>query len=290
LGDDPAGAAPPAGPQVLLGIALGLSPLVCSRRGVLLAGHADELAHAASVLGYDGVTAEDMRTRLAAVEHDRFVAALVPTPDAHKAMPPRSSWSLEIAAGGSDRPDPHDRLDRLDQCDGPDAPGQLAAAGELRLLVSPHRRNHTSPASSLVLADDTELWAAVLHHPAGAGPLPALGIDSLVRLNLQDHVACVGHPAVVVRSAGRLLTPPVTDGAPRTAWRRELVRTAGVAEVSLRLEDLFRADAVACVDPWGEVHAVVSIDDREYGERSLAKELHEHLRSCRPGTPSGTQS
>ncbi|CAN5513015.1 hypothetical protein BH10ACT3_BH10ACT3_12650 [soil metagenome] len=225
--------------RTLMGSVLGLSPAVHVTPGVLLGTQVRILAIAATSLGYTGYDAAQVAAQLEELDEPSLVA-LVPAPDSHKAMPPGEAWSVRTETFLP--------------------PSQLGAAAEpdgLRLATSPFRRNHTNPAASVQLMDDTELWAGAVRRD---------DVDATLWLNLSEHVAGVDQHALLAVVDGALVTPSPEHGAVRTAWRQAMVIDSGATEVPLGLDDLFRADAVVCLTTWGDVVAVASLDGRLVGD------------------------
>jgi branched-chain amino acid aminotransferase len=117
--------------------------------------------------------------------------------------------------------------------------------------VAAHRRNQTSPAAAIVLRDDAELRAGAVDSPE---------VDLTLWGNLADRVACVDQHALFARVDGQLVTPPLADGAPRTAWRHALLTGPGAVEAPLALPGLVATvDALALLSPWGEPAPVASL-------------------------------
>jgi len=248
---------------LLLGTELGMSPAVYVHRDELLHAHVRMLSLAADTLGYEGF--EAART-LAALEAATASSAgtvrvsLVPDPASHKAMPPGHHWSPQVEAF---TPPPMSPVD--------------SPAG-LRLATGAHRRNQTSPAAGIVLRDDAELRAGAVQDPQ---------VDLTVWGDLAGNVACVDQHALFTRSGGRLVTPPLSDAAPRTAWRHALLTGRDVAESSLPLAELSGdtpPGALVCLSPWGDPRPVASVDGRSVdidATAALVDELRERMEDLR---------
>ena len=227
---------------VLMGTALGISPACHLRGDAMLGEHLDLLADAAATLGYHGVDAPALADALGDLAGGDSVIALVPGPAAHRAAPPGDDWSLVRW------------------------PAARGAAGPIDAAVSPTPRNHLSPATGVLLLDDTEL-------SAGARAAQRAGRDGCVWVDLDGRLSCLDQGALVLRFDGRLVTPSAGCGAVRTAWRDALVRGGSLEEGELVLADLRRADSAACLQPWATVRPVARVGDLVFGDRGAAEEL-----------------
>ena len=239
---------------VRFGTSLGLSPACYTRENALLEQHVAVLERAAAALGYSGFHPEAAAESIAAVDAPAALVALVPTPLDHKAAAPGPDWILVA--------EPFAAPDR---------------AEPLRLGPSPSRRNHRSPTSSTLLLGDAELHA-------GTRSARAAGHDDVVWLNLDDVVSCIAAGTVVAEIEGSVVTPPLADGVPSTAWRTAVLDARAAVERRIDLDDLLAARAVACVWPWGSVQAVAAVDDTTYADGSLAVRLDAVLAAATRGS------
>ena len=227
---------------VLMGTALGISPACHLRGDALLAEHLALLAQAATILGYEGVDAGELRAALGEVPAGPTVVALVPGPAAHRATPPCAEWAL-VRWHGDDRP-----------------------GGPIDAALSSSPRNHLSPAAGVLLLDDTELLA-------GARGARADGRNACAWVDLDGRLSCIDQGTLVLRIDGRLVTPSAACGAIRTAWREALVTHGALDERELVLDDLRRAESAACLEPWGAVRSIARVGDVELGGPTAAEAL-----------------
>jgi len=116
-----------------------------------------------------------------------------------------------------------------------------------------------------------------------------------VMLNEQGYVAeCTGDNLFLIRE-GRLLTPPVSDGALDGITRRVILELAGdlgvpVEERSLTRYDIFTADECFLTGTAAEVIPVVSLDRREIGSGRPGEQTRRFMTAFRElagstGTP-----
>ncbi|MGB3412592.1 MAG: aminotransferase class IV [Microthrixaceae bacterium] len=223
--------------KVELGRLLGMSPAVYLRGVEQLEVQVDVLGRGAAVLGYLGFDRVQMLAELTAAvaghSEDVLVASLLPSPASHKAAPPGENWFLNI--------------------DGfePGAASETSGS-ELSLGVSPLSRNHHSPSANVLLLDDLELDLA-----------DRTGTDATLWLNSYGNVACADRSTVVIREGHAAFTPPLSDGAIESGWRRQVVASGTVVESSIPLARLLAAEGIAVLTPWGEsldVAKVVGVD------------------------------
>jgi len=90
--------------------------------------------------------------------------------------------------------------------------------------------------------------------------------DDALLLNTRGMIAEASSANVVVLDRGRLMTPPVTDGALPGTMRELLIERCDMIETPLRPEILFRAEAVFLSNSLG-LRAVTSLDGRYLGTR-----------------------
>lgn len=228
---------------IRFGTSLGISPVCHLREQLLLVRHIAVLERAAGTLGYVGFDADTVRATIAASDAPATIVALVPSPADHKAAAPGTDWTVVT-----------------EPFTAPDA------STPLRLIVSRHRRNHRSPTANALLLGDAELRA-------GTREATAAACDEVVWLQLDDAVSCIGPGVLFAEIAGRVVTPPLADGVPDSAWRGACIDRATVAEARISLDALRSATSVACLWPWGSVQAVAQIDDVTYADHSLAPTL-----------------
>ncbi len=225
---------------IRFGTSLGISPVCYTREQLLLTHHVAVLERAAETLGYVGFDPDAVRATIGASDAPGTIVALVPSPPDHKAATPGTDWT--VVAEPFAAPD---------------------VSTPLRLLVSRHRRNHHSPTANALLLGDADFRA-------GTREATAAGCDEVVWLQLDDAVSCIGPGALFAEIAGRLVTPPLGDGVPDSAWRGACVDGATVAEDHVSLAALRSATSVACVWPWGTVQTVAEIDGAPSADHSLA--------------------
>ena len=239
---------------ILFGTSLGLSPTCHLRERLLLRQHLDVLGRAAESLGYSGFTTDSAADAVTTVDTADSVVALVPTRADHRAIAAGTHWMLVTAPFTA-----------------PDA------SAPLRLGHSRHRRNQRNPTINALVLGDGEL-------AAGTREATTAGLDEVVWLNLDDHVSCIGTGALFAELDGSVVTPPLTDGVPDSAWRAECFHGTDAQEQHLGVDDLLAADSVACVWPWGTAQAVAAIDRHEYNAGALATRLTTVIATA--GSPS----
>lgn len=232
---------------ILFGTSLGLSPVCHLRERLLLVQHLDVLGRGAASLGYSSFDAGAAAEAVSSIDAPESMVALVPAPADHRAVSPGAQWTL--VAGPFSSPD---------------------ASKPLRLGVSRHRRNHHSPTINTLLLGDGELLA-------GSREATAADVDEVVWLNLDDNVSCAGSAALFAELDGRVVTSPLADGVPESAWRAACIDEIGAVELHLHVGELLAARSVACVWPWGSVQAVGAIDDTSYADTSLATRLTDSI-------------
>lgn len=258
---------------VEMGRALGISPIAYlgSPRGFPPVDPVDQLVplvEAAALLGYRGVDAEGLLSRLAEVQGDvatpladtTVFVALVPDPTSHRAAPPGERWFCHFESLGTDTADMPGRSTGLG-CD------RWGWAVDLRwphvdprrpgAVVVDQRRNRTSRVSSVLLWDDPV--ADLAHRSAvEAGAAMAILLDTVGHVagldsgTLLVELPTDGGPGASRSSRTGLVTPPLGDGAIDTVWRRTSIRSGEVVERTLDPEDLMDADRLVCVYPWGD--------------------------------------
>lgn len=150
-------------------------------------------------------------------------------------------------------------------------------AAPVRLAVSDIRRNPTSPAArhkTLAYTDNIMAMRAAI----------ASGFDDALLLSVDGKLACAPAANLFVHAGGRLVTPPVTDGAMPGVIRGWLLRTGAAAglvveEESLTLAQLQEADGVFLTNSLRILQPVTEIDGRVFpgalpdGLRSLGEAL-----------------
>ncbi|MEI6984766.1 MAG: aminotransferase class IV [Rhodospirillaceae bacterium] len=90
------------------------------------------------------------------------------------------------------------------------------------------------------------------------------GADDAILLNTKGLVAEATASNLLAVFGGRLVTPPVADGALPGIQRRAILDKAGACEASLSVSDLLRADEVISCNSLG-LHPLVSIDGHPVG-------------------------
>ncbi len=135
-----------------------------------------------------------------------------------------------------------------------------ASAGPVHaVLCTTTRRNEWSPLSRIKSLNYLDgVLARLEADRCGAG-------DALL-LNTRGVLAEASAANLLVLSGGRLLTPPVADGALPGIRRGLLIERCGVAEASLPPEVLLRAEAVFLSSSLG-LRGVASLDGRALSRR-----------------------
>ena len=228
---------------ILFGTSLGLSPVCYPRERLLLRQNLDILGRAAESVGYSSFDADEAAEAISRIDAPESVVALVPSPADHRAAPPGNDWLLVAAPFSA-----------------PDA------SDPLHLGVSIHRRNHHNPTINTLFLGDGELLA-------GTREAIAIGLDDVVWLNLDDNVSCIASGALFAKIDTEVVTPPLADGVPESAWRAACIDETGAVELHLDIKELLAAQSVACVWPWGSAQAVGTIDQTSYANASLATRL-----------------
>lgn len=241
---------------VAMGRELGISPVVhlnpsLGSSTISVWDHLEVLSDAADLLGYAGATPAVLAEAL--LEHAPFggpdctLVALIPDPTSHRAAPPGLNWFLHA-----------ERFER--------APGETMGHGgtgdperaPYRVGVSEQRRNHHDPASRILLWDD--LLVELARREAAS-----LGLDSMLILNVEERVASVGFCAVMLQLGDRYVTPPLSEGAVDTPWRRHVLYSGEAVEMRLTLDNVRDADRVFCLSPWGEEYRLTLVESGDAG-------------------------
>ncbi|MGZ8763868.1 MAG: aminotransferase class IV [Acidimicrobiia bacterium] len=224
---------------IRFGTSLGLSPVCYLRENLLLAQHLAVLGRAADALGYSGFDPRVAGGAISATGRSDSAVALIPTPADHKAAAPGADWMLVVRPFSA-----------------PDS------SSPLRLCISQHRRNHHNPTINVLLLGDAELRA-------GSREAIAAARDEVVWLNLDDAVSCIGAGALFADVGSRVVTPPLADGVPDSAWRSACLEEGVAVEQVVDVDDLPGAVGVACLWPWGSVQTVGAIDDTTFTDVTL---------------------
>ncbi len=93
----------------------------------------------------------------------------------------------------------------------------------------------------------------------------ARGGDEAILLNTQGRVADTSIANLILDLDGKLVTPPLGDGALPGIMRGLLIEHAGVAEQSIEPEDLYRARS-ACLSSSLGLRPLASVDGRIIGD------------------------
>lgn len=135
-----------------------------------------------------------------------------------------------------------------------------AATGPVRaILCTVTRRNQASPLSRIKSLNYLDGVLARME-------ASRRGSDDAILLNTHGMIAEASAANVVALCEGRLVTPPVADGALPGILRELLIERCGLIEMSLRPDALFRAQAVFLTSSLG-LRAVASLDGRTLGTR-----------------------
>lgn len=133
--------------------------------------------------------------------------------------------------------------------------GPLPSAGPVRMVVSTlTRRNEVSPLSrikSLNYLDGVLARQEAARH----------GADDALLLNSRGAIAEATAATLFLRRGGRLLTPPVSDGALPGVVRAVLMERCGATECTLLPGDVYAADAAFLTNSLG-LRAVLALDGR----------------------------
>jgi len=97
----------------------------------------------------------------------------------------------------------------------------------------------------------------------------ARGGDEAILLNTQGRVADTSIANLILELDGKLVTPPLSDGALPGIMRGLLIDRAGVAECSIAPEDLYRANS-ACLSSSLALRPLASVDGRVIGDGGKA--------------------
>jgi branched-chain amino acid aminotransferase len=131
--------------------------------------------------------------------------------------------------------------------------GPLPAAGPVRLVVSTvTRRNESSPLSRIKSLNYLDSVLARLE-------AARRGADDALLLNSRGAIAEATTANLFLRSGGRLVTPPVTDGALPGVMRAMLIERCGAEERTLFPADVRAADITFLSNSAG-LRAVVALE------------------------------
>jgi branched-chain amino acid aminotransferase len=173
---------------------------------------------------------------------------------------------------------------------GPGGRGVLPAAGiRPTLLVTAHAAPAVAETVSLIVADGTRRneWSplsrikTLAYGDAILARQEAVsrGAEDAVMLNTQGRIAETSAANLFVLRDGRLLTPPVCDGALPGIARAVVMETLDAQEQTMTAGDLLRADAVLLTNSLG-VRAATMLDGRSLGRRA---ELEQAARAALRG-------
>lgn len=216
--------------KVEMGRLLGMSPVVYLRGTEQLETQVDVLELGAKSLGYlDFDPAAILAELIIAIEEhssDLLVASLMPGPTSHKAAPPGVDWFLHVE-------------EFMPHC---------LAAEPFSLAVASSVRDNCSPSANVLLLDDLELALG-----------SRMDSNAMLWLNIEGNVACADQSAVLVTERDFTYTPPLSDGAIESGWRRSAIASGAAVEASISPERLRAAQEVVLITPWGERVAVTRI-------------------------------
>ena len=133
-----------------------------------------------------------------------------------------------------------------------DMPAALGDASVITATVT--RRNEFSPLSRIKSLNYLD---SILARREAA----ARGVDDAILLNTRGAVAETSYSNLLVMIGGRLLTPPVDDGALGGIARSRLIDGGMVREASLTPGDLLSAEGIFLCNSLS-IRAVVRLDDR----------------------------
>lgn len=126
----------------------------------------------------------------------------------------------------------------------------------LSCIFSSVRRNEFSPLSRIKSLNYGDMILALREaHAAGA--------DNAILLNTSGRVACATNGNLFIRKQGRLLTPPLDDGAMDGITRAVLIEREGGCEESLSPEDLMNADCIFLTNSISGVVQITQIDGQK---------------------------
>jgi len=138
------------------------------------------------------------------------------------------------------------------------------------------RRNEGSPLSRMKAL-------GALDNVLAAGLATKRGGDEAILANNAGAIACGARANLFALIDGRLVTPPVSDGALPGIARRVVLEIAAacrvpIAEISLRAEDLLQADEILLTNSLFEIRSVARLDDRALYARALGDKLRAEYR------------
>lgn len=145
-----------------------------------------------------------------------------------------------------------------------------ATFAPVHAVIASVRRNEGSPLSRIKSCNygDNILAAAEAHEK---------GANEAIMLNNRGHVACAAASNIFIVRDGRLLTPPLADGALDGITRRNLVKKHGAAEQSLTAADLAASQGIYLTSSIRGVVAVETLDGKNLPRPSLEIDKEFHL-------------
>jgi branched-chain amino acid aminotransferase len=132
-------------------------------------------------------------------------------------------------------------------------PAAEAPSRDLRLGLSHETVRHPGPLTRYKTTSYLE--NLLLQREAGRR-----GLEEVLAPTAQGRLSDGGRSTLLVLAGGRLLTPPVEDGALPGIGRRLLLEAGVAAEASMVWEDLARAEAVALVSALRGVRGVACVE------------------------------
>ncbi len=103
------------------------------------------------------------------------------------------------------------------------------------------------------------------------------GANEAIMLNNRGNVACAAASNVFIFRDGKLLTPPLTDGAVDGITRRNVIKKHGAAEQSLTAADLTACEGIYLTSSVRGVVAVETLHGRKLPRPSLEIDKEFHL-------------
>ena len=141
-----------------------------------------------------------------------------------------------------------------------------------RLIIARSvRRNEGSPLSQIKSVNyGDSILARIEADNAGA--------NDAIFLNNAGHVTCATGSNVFITQAGKLYTPPLSDGVMDGIIRAKIIRMYGAIEQSLTSADIEAADGLYLTNSVGGARAAESLNGRAFSLPSLRIDNDIHLR------------
>lgn len=132
-------------------------------------------------------------------------------------------------------------------------------------LAQTVRRNERSPLSQIKSLNYGDNLLALME-------ARDRGFDDALMLNTAGHVVCATTSNLFIEEDGRLVTPPLSDGALDGITRAGLIETSNAREESLSPERVRQTDAIYLTNSIAGIRRVDVFEDREFGEESRFRE------------------